>query len=97
MTLVQELINQRDKRMAGNLYYWSQILFSYHNNRIEGSGISSDQTQQIFDSGTLFADGTNDLIKVDDVIETQNHFRAFDFLLDTVDEALTLAYVVKLH
>lgn len=97
MTLDEELRNQRDKTMAGNLYYWTQIFFSYNNNHIEGVRLSIDQTQQIFDTGTIFANDKNDPIKADDIVETQNHFKAFDFVLDTIDEPLTLAYIIQIH
>ncbi|GAA3613192.1 Fic family protein [Secundilactobacillus similis] len=97
MVLVEELRNQRDKTMAGNLYYWTQIFFSYNNNHIEGVRLSLDQTQQIFDTGTIFANDKNDPIRVDDIVETQNHFKAFDFVLDTIDEPLTPAYIIQIH
>lgn len=97
MTLVEELRNQRDKKMAGNLYYWTQILFSYNSNHIEGSKLSLDQTQQIFDTGTVFANDKNEPIKVDDIVETQNHFKAFDLVLDTINEPLTPAYIIHIH
>lgn len=97
MRLVEELLNQRNKHMSAGLYYWTQILFSYNSNHIEGTRLSADQTQQIFDSGTVFANAQDDPIKLDDLIETKNHFRAFDWLLDHVDEPLSPDLVLQLH
>lgn len=34
---------------------------------------------------------------MDDIIETVNHFRCFDYLIKTVDESLTQEYIRKLH
>ncbi|WP_423716704.1 Fic family protein [Lactiplantibacillus pentosus] len=94
--LVAELKNERDKQLSGSLYYWTQILFSYNSNHMEGTQLTEDQTQQIFDTGTVFAND-GQAIKVDDVLETANHFRAFDYLLDTVEVPVTSAYVFELH
>lgn len=90
------LINQRENKVSASLYYWLQIIFSFNSNRIEGSTLSEKQTQQVFDTGTIFAD-ENGLIVVDDVLETSNHFRMFDYVLDTIDVYLTSEYLFKLH
>ena len=88
------LINQRENKVSTSLYYWVQIIFSFNSNRIEGSTLSEKQTQQVFDTGTIFAD-ENGLIVVDDVLETSNHFRMFDYVLDTIDVDLTSEYLFK--
>ena len=57
-----------------NLYVWTQINFAYHPNKIEGSKLSKDQTIRIFETNDLTMDS-------DDALETQNHFRLFDYML----------------
>lgn len=50
----ERLIQEKAGNFSGGLYYWTQILFAYHSNHMEGSQLSEDQTKQIFDSGTFF-------------------------------------------
>ena len=84
------LINERANHRPRSLYDWTQINFAYHNNRIEGSMLSLDQTAQLY-RATAFNHDSND------IIEMQNHFHLFDYVLDTIDEPLTLDYIKKLH
>lgn len=92
--LVSELIQQRDAQTPGSLYYWTQILFSYNSNHLEGTQLTQDQTQQLFETGRLT---TATSIKFDDALETANHFRAFDQVLNTIDDPLSKQYILDLH
>jgi Fic family protein len=94
--LKQRLTEERDGQMAGGLYYWTQVLFAFNSNHIEGTQLSESQTQQIFDTGTFFPEA-DEPVKADDVIETQNHFRAFDYILENADEPLTHEFLQTLH
>lgn len=92
--LVSELIQQRDAQTPGSLYYWTQILFSYNSNHLEGTQLTQDQTQQLFETGRLTSTTS---IKFDDALETTNHFRAFDQILNTIDDPLSKQYIFDLH
>jgi Fic family protein len=92
--LVSELIQQRDAQTPGSLYYWTQILFSYNSNHLEGTQLTQDQTQELFETGRLT---TTTSIKFDDALETANHFRAFDQILNTIDDPLSKQYIFDLH
>nr|SFZ88197.1 Oligopeptide ABC transporter, periplasmic oligopeptide-binding protein OppA (TC 3.A.1.5.1) [Loigolactobacillus rennini] len=94
--LVEQLINERDNKLAGSLYYRTQITFSYNSNHMEGTRLTEDQTQQIYDTGSVFAEQGKP-IYVDDVLATVNHFQVFNYLLDTVEQPLTPEYTIKLH
>lgn len=90
------LKQERSQHFSQGLYEWSQVAFAYNNNHMEGSALSEAQVRQLYDTGTVFAE-SGDPIKANDIIETQNHFRLFDFMLDTIDQPLTLDYVKKLQ
>ncbi len=96
MDIKKELINQKKSKFKGNIYYYSQITFSYNSNKIEGSKLSFDQTEAIFDTRSFIAKN-NELIKLDDLIESINHFKLFDYILDNVDELLTKDMIIEMN
>lgn len=96
MNLLTELKAERDSKYKGGLYHRTQILFAYNSNHIEGSRLTEEQTRFIFETKSFFPDGDNP-IRVDDVVETTNHFRLFDYMLDHAEEPLTEAMVKEYH
>ena len=82
-SVVRLLVDQRSSTMKGGLYHLNQIEMAYNSNRIEGSQLSREQTRYIFETKTV--DGT---APVNDVIETVNHFRMFDYMLDNLNVPL---------
>jgi Fic family protein/DNA-binding Xre family transcriptional regulator len=92
--LLQTLRDEKSIRMSGGLYHELQIRMTYNSNHIEGSKLSEDQTRQIFETNTIdVVDG----IPVDDIIETVNHFRAIDYVIDHAEEPLTENIIKELH
>ena len=91
-----ELIRQKMSHFKGNLYHFSQVNFAYNSNKIEGSKLTEDQTEAIFDTHSFILK-TDDLIKLDDLLEVKNHFKLFDYMLDMVDEEITLEMIIKMH
>ena len=91
-----ELIRQKKSHFKGNLYHFSQVNFAYNSNKIEGSKLTEEQTEAIFDTHS-FIPKTDDLIKLDDLLEVKNHFKLFDYMLDMVDEEITLEMIIKMH
>lgn len=97
-TLAQWLRFERDNRIDHSVYYWTSILLAYNSNHIEGSTLSEDQTRQIFDTGSFFADPDAERpVRTDDVIETRNHFRAFSYILDVSEQSLTHEIIKSTH
>ena len=93
-TLLQTLRDEKDIRMPGGLYHELQIRMTYNSNHIEGSRLSEDQTRMIFETNTVDVAGG---VPVDDIIETVNHFRAIDYVIDKAEEPLTEDTVKELH
>ena len=91
-----ELIDQKESKFKGNIYHYSQVNFSYNSNKIEGSRLTSDQTEAIFDTSS-FIPKSDDLIKLDDLTESKNHFKLFDYMLDNVDEHLTKEMIIEMN
>lgn len=92
-TLSEKLICEKKARYRGGIYHKLQIDFAYNSNHIEGSQLSYDQTRYIYETRTIDAKNT----PVNDIIETVNHFRCFDYVLDTLSEPLTEEYIRNLH
>ena len=92
--LKKELLAQKSSKFKGNIYHYSQVNFSYNSNKIEGSTLTSDQTEAIFSSNSLIS---NEVIKLNDIIESKNHFKLFDFVLDNIDEELSKEMILNMH
>ena len=92
--LLQTLRDEKQIRMPGGLYHELQIRMTYNSNHIEGSRLSEDQTRMIFETNTVDVAGG---VPVDDIIETVNHFRAIDYVIDNAEEPLTEDIVKELH
>ena len=91
-----ELIKQKKSRFKGNIYHFSQVNFAYNSNKIEGSILTEDQTEAIFDTSSLIPKN-DQLIKLDDLIETKNHFRLFDYMLDTLEKPLSKDMIIEMN
>lgn len=96
MTIKKALLQQKKLKLPGNLYYKTQIDFAYNTNHMEGSTITKDETISIYETGTILTDN-NKVIVIKDVIETQNHFTLFNYMLDTIDKPLDEDMIKKFH
>lgn len=92
--ILQVLREEKEAKISGGLYHETQVRLTYNSNRIEGSKLSEDQTRFIFETSTISAE---DGVPVDDIIETSNHFRAIDYVIDCAEEPLTEELIKKLH
>lgn len=95
--ILEILKEQRDMRLKGNLYHVTQIHFAYNTNHIEGNSLTEEQTRYIFETNTLFVEDGQSETKVDDIIETANHFKLVDYMLDIADEDLSEAMIKEFH
>lgn len=93
--LLNMLKEQKDMKLKGGIYHRTQIDLTYNSNRIEGSRLTHDQTRFIFDTNTLGI--SNEAVNVDDIIETTNHFRCIDLIIDKATSRLTEAFIKELH
>lgn len=93
--LLIALREQKEGKIKGGIYHRVQIDLTYNSNHIEGSRLTHDQTRYIFETNTIGV--TDSAVNVDDVIETTNHFRAIDFIIEETNGKLTEAFIKKLH
>lgn len=91
-----ELVKQKESKFKGNIYYYSQVNFSYNSNKIEGSRLTSEQTEAIFDT-SFFISKSETLIKLDDLTEVKNHFKLFDYMLDNVDNKVSKEMIIEMN
>lgn len=92
--ILQTLREEKYAKISGGIYHETQVRLTYNSNRIEGSKLSEDQTRLIFETNTI---GAEDGVPVDDIIETANHFRAIDYIIDCAEEPLTEEIIKTLH
>lgn len=94
-TLLNHLKEQKEMKLKGGIYHRTQIDLTYNSNRIEGSKLTHDQTRYIFETNTIGA--FKQSINVDDIIETNNHFRCIDLIIDKAKSKLSEALIKELH
>jgi Fic family protein len=94
-TLLDILKREKDGKHHGGIYHKTQIDLTYNSNHIEGSRLTHDQTRYIFETNTIGIG--NEAVNVDDVIETTNHFRCIDMIIDNARYALTEKFIKELH
>lgn len=94
-TLLDILQDEKKNKYSGGIYHKTQIDLTYNSNHMEGSRLTHDQTRYIFDTNTIGAE--NSVLNVDDVIETANHFRCIDMIIDHAKEVLTEKFIKEIH
>lgn len=94
-TLLDVLLAEKAAKLHGGIYHRVQIDLTYNSNHIEGSRLTHDQTRFIFETNTLgMSDGA---VKVDDVVETANHFKCIDMVIDSAAHVLSEVFIKQLH
>ena len=86
---------QKVSKYSGGIYHKTQIDLTYNSNHMEGSRLSHDQTRYIFETNTIGVE--KEVLNVDDVIETANHFRCIDMIIDHAKAAPTEKFIKELH
>ncbi len=94
VTLLERLQAEKESSFAGGIYHKIQVELTYNSNRIEGSKLSQEQTRYIFETNTI---GIETTVNVDDIVETANHFRCIDMIIDAANYTLSEAFIKKLH
>ena len=96
VNVLEVLREQKEMELKGNLYHNTQVIFAYNTNHIEGSKLTEDQTRYIFETNTILFEGQT-VASVDDILETANHFKLVDYMLDVAEEKLTEEMIKKFH
>ena len=94
-TLLDILLDEKANKYSGGIYHKTQIDLTYNSNHMEGSRLTHDQTRYIFETNTLGIE--KEVLNVDDVIETANHFGCIDIVIDHAKLALTEKFIKELH
>ena len=96
INVLEVLREQKSMKLKGNLYHNTQIIFAYNTNHIEGSKLTEDQTRYIYETNTLLTEKES-ITNLDDIIETANHFKLVDYMLDVADKNLTEEMIKEFH
>lgn len=94
--LKRELVSQKNSKFKGNIYHYSQVNFAYNSNKIEGSHLSENETEEIFVTNS-YIPKSDDVVKLDDLIEMKNHFRLFDYMLDIYEKKLDKNIIIEMN
>ena len=94
-TLLEVLKAEKATKLHGGIYHKIQIDLTYNSNHIEGSRLTHDQTRYIFETNTIGISGG--VVKVDDVVETANHFKCIDMVIDSANHILSEVFIKQLH
>ena len=93
--LLERLKIEKNNKISGGIYHKIQIDLTYNSNHIEGSNLSHEQTRYIFETNTIGLE--NKIVKIDDIIETTNHFRCIDLAIEQANYALSESFIKQLH
>ena len=93
--LLAALRDQKEVAMKGGIYHRTQIDLTYNSNHIEGSRLTKEQTRFIFETNTLGI--TTENMRIDDIMETVNHFRCIDYVIEHATDKITEAHIKHLH
>ncbi len=96
INVLDTLREQKDMKLKGNLYHQTQVSFAYNTNHIEGSTLTEDQTRYIFETNTILFE-SDTIAKVDDILETSNHFKLVDYMLDVANKKLIEKMIKEFH
>lgn len=96
LPLIDRFREERESGLRNSIYDYTQTQMSYHTNAIEGSKLSLKQTADIYDTGKLHIT-EGEIIEIDDIIETKNHFKTFDYIIDNVNKELSEDMIKELH
>ena len=94
-TLLDILKREKEASLPGGIYHKVQIDLTYNSNHIEGSRLTHDQTRYIFETNTIGI--TDNSVKVDDIVETTNHFRCIDLVIENASSTLSESFIKELH
>ena len=94
-TLLDILRREKNASLSGGIYHKIQIELTYNSNHMEGSRLTHDQTRYIFETNTIGV--TDRHVNVDDIVETSNHFRCIDLVIENAASQLTEGFIKELH
>ena len=93
--ILARLREEKAAKVKGGIYHKVQVELTYNSNHIEGSQLSLEQTRLIFETATIGVQG--EPVRIDDIVETQNHFRAIDYVIDHAQDPLSEGMIKQLH
>lgn len=93
--LLRQLLEEKEGRVSGGIYHRTQIDLTYNSNHIEGSRLTHEQTRYIFETNTIGI--ADESLNVDDIVETINHFRCIDLIIERAEEKLSESFIKDIH
>lgn len=93
--LLEVLKAEKASKISGGIYHKIQVELTYNSNHIEGSKLTHDQTRYIFETNTIGI--TDSAVNIDDIVETANHFKCIDTVIDNAAKPLSETFIKQLH
>ena len=95
LSILDIIRQEKSSKISGRLYHKIQIDLTYSSNHIEGGTLTYEQTRYIFETNTIGIEDSS--VKVDDIVETANHFKCIDMIIDNANYDLSENFIKKLH
>ena len=93
--LLETLMLEKESQIKGGIYHKLQIEMTYNSNHMEGSKLTHDETRYIYETKTIGI--KNNTVRIDDIMETVNHFRCIDLAIDFANRKLSESFIKQLH
>ena len=93
--LLETLKLEKESQIKGGIYHKLQIEMTYNSNHMEGSKLTHDETRYIYETKTIGIE--NNTVRIDDIMETVNHFRCIDLAIDFANRKLSESFIKQLH
>ena len=94
--IIETLLEEKSVKFKNGLYHYTQVTFAYNSNKIEGTRLTEEQTAEMYETNSVTTLGS-EVIQADDLIETKNHFKLFDFMLDHYADPITKDMMKEMH
>lgn len=95
VNLLEVLKREKESKLSGGIYHKIQVDLTYNSNHIEGSRLTHEQTRYIFETNTIGI--SDDIVNVDDIVETANHFKCIDMIIENATHILSEKFIKELH
>jgi len=94
-TLLEVLSAEKKAKLSGGIYHKVQIELTYNSNHIEGSRLTPQKPFKFKKTPPGGRGGGS--VKVDDIVETANHFKCIDMIIENAKKPITETFIKELH
>ena len=91
----KRIVRQKIKNNHYGIYEYIQLNLTYSSNRMASNRLTRNEVEEIYRTNKITS--SFEPAKVDDIIETINHFEAVRYIIDNIEAELTPVFIQHLH